>query len=112
MRKFGWLMLGLAAMGAMRWYKGWGGQGPDGAHGSADDHSARTSQGDGASHRAAAFDPDIRVRKNDPAAYGEGRPAGPESMRDPPKSYWDKVDEASDESFPDSDPPAYSVPKH
>ena len=32
------------------------------------------------------------------------RPAGPESMRDPPKR-WDKVDEADDESFPASDPP-------
>ena len=34
------------------------------------------------------------------------RPAGPENMRDPPR-HWDKVDEAIDESFPDSDPPAY-----
>jgi hypothetical protein len=33
------------------------------------------------------------------------RPAGPESMRDPPKR-WDKVDQADDESFPASDPPA------
>lgn len=33
------------------------------------------------------------------------RPAGPESMRDPPKN-WDEVDEESDESFPASDPPA------
>ena len=33
------------------------------------------------------------------------RPAGPESMRDPPKK-WDDVDESSDESFPASDPPA------
>lgn len=33
------------------------------------------------------------------------RPAGPESMRDPPKR-WDKVDQAEDESFPASDPPA------
>ena len=33
------------------------------------------------------------------------RQAGPNAMRDPPKK-WDKVDEASDESFPASDPPA------
>ena len=32
------------------------------------------------------------------------RPAGPESMRDPPKN-WDDVDEQADESFPASDPP-------
>ena len=33
------------------------------------------------------------------------RQAGPSAMRDPPKK-WDKVDEAVDESFPASDPPA------
>ncbi|MBA3675886.1 MAG: hypothetical protein H0W74_00575 [Sphingosinicella sp.] len=36
---------------------------------------------------------------------GNVRPAGTESMRDPPKN-WGRVDEASDESFPASDPPA------
>jgi hypothetical protein len=47
---------------------------------------------------AALRDPD--------ATNGNGRPAGPESMRDPPET-WDKVDEAADESFPASDPPAF-----
>lgn len=36
---------------------------------------------------------------------GAARSAGPEAMRDPPKN-WEKVDQASDESFPASDPPA------
>jgi hypothetical protein len=36
---------------------------------------------------------------------GAARQAGPEAMRDPPRE-WTKVDEASDESFPASDPPA------
>ena len=36
---------------------------------------------------------------------GAARSAGPEAMRDPPKA-WEKVDQASDESFPASDPPA------
>jgi hypothetical protein len=36
---------------------------------------------------------------------GAARSAGPEAMRDPP-SEWDEADQASDESFPASDPPA------
>ena len=34
------------------------------------------------------------------------RDAGPEAMRDKPSREWQKADEASDESFPASDPPA------
>lgn len=33
------------------------------------------------------------------------RDAGPEAMENPPKK-WDDTDQASDESFPASDPPA------
>jgi hypothetical protein len=36
---------------------------------------------------------------------GAARSAGPEAMRDPPRE-WGQVDQASDESFPASDPPA------
>ena len=38
---------------------------------------------------------------------GAARSAGPDAMRDPPKD-WEKVDQAADESFPASDPPAVS----
>ncbi len=43
--------------------------------------------------RAAAF------RKPEQSSKRPVRPAGPESMRDPPEQ-WDKVDEAADASFP------------
>ena len=34
------------------------------------------------------------------------RPAGPGAMRDKPKKEWTPEDQAADESFPASDPPA------
>ena len=34
------------------------------------------------------------------------RPAGPDSMRSESKREWSKEDQAADESFPASDPPA------
>lgn len=49
------------------------------------------------------------------AAFANGQPAqgahpvrdaGPEAMRDPPRGQWNRIDEASDQSFPASDPPA------
>jgi hypothetical protein len=43
--------------------------------------------------------------ESDGANFAKVRHAGPQGMRsDPPE--WDKADEASDESFPASDPPA------
>jgi len=38
---------------------------------------------------------------------GASRSAGPDAMRDPPAE-WERTDQASDESYPASDPPAVS----
>lgn len=55
-------------------------------------------------------------RSRAPAAFAGGqepgdnfakvRDAGPAAMADPTKGEWSREDEASDESFPASDPPA------
>ena len=50
----------------------------------------------------------LRRGKTAPGPVGQSggaRSAGPDAMRDPP-SEWGEVDQASDESFPASDPPA------
>ena len=55
---------------------------------------------------AAAF----RDGETEPGPVGQtgsARAAGPEAMRDPPR-HWERTDQASDESFPASDPPAVS----
>lgn len=38
--------------------------------------------------------------------FAKVRDAGPEAMADPPRHEWSREDQASDESFPASDPPA------
>lgn len=52
--------------------------------------------------QAAAF----AEGEHQPENFGNTRSAGPDAMRDTPGAGWDKVDQASDESFPASDPPA------
>ena len=59
-------------------------------------------QGGGVQH-AAAFASDETDREN----FDQTRSAGPAGMRDDTRRPWNKVDQAVDESFPASDPPAY-----
>lgn len=59
--------------------------------------SQQSSNGSG----NAAFAPD--QPQDDPNAV---RDAGPDAMRDPAEREWTAVDQAIDESFPASDPPA------
>jgi hypothetical protein len=61
---------------------------------------ARTATAQRGSQRAAFAD-DQPASTDNPV-----RDAGPEAMRDPPSRPWTAVDEASDQSFPASDPPA------
>ena len=59
---------------------------------------ARKSDG----HAAAFADAETH-----PENFDQTRSAGPEGMRDKTRREWSKVDQAADESFPASDPPAY-----
>jgi uncharacterized membrane protein YebE (DUF533 family) len=44
--------------------------------------------------------------QGDEGNFAQVRDSGPEAMADKPSREWTKTDEASDESFPASDPPA------
>ena len=54
----------------------------------------------GGGHAPAMSDREQHTGKD----FSSTRSAGPGAMRDPPKN-WSRADEASDESFPASDPP-------
>lgn len=78
-------LLGIATLGALFWFTRKAA--PQATKD--DDHSAAFA--DGETH-AENFD--------------QTRSAGPDAMRDDVKRPWESVDQASDESFPASDPPA------
>jgi hypothetical protein len=89
-RNRAWLAAGLAAVGGL----------------AAALFTRRKWGGDGREPRAAA----LERGKTAPGPVGQSgaaRSAGPDAMRDPPRD-WERTDQASDESFPASDPPAVS----
>jgi hypothetical protein len=79
-------LLGVAVLGALVWFTRK--QAPEAAKSD--------------SHAAAFAD-----QETDADNFDQTRSAGPEGMRSEPRRTWDRVDQAADESFPASDPPAY-----
>lgn len=78
-------ILGVAVLGALYWFTR---------------KSAPESPKDDG-HSAAFAD-----SETDPENFDQTRSAGPDGMRSDTRREWDSVDQAADESFPASDPPA------
>ena len=78
-------ILGLMTLGALFWFVR---------------RPSRTSKSE--NHSAAFADGETH-----PENFDQTRSAGPDAMRDDVKRPWGRVDQAVDESFPASDPPAY-----
>jgi len=68
----------------------------------------RSRQGAAPQRLAPAFRDGQPQGPTDPDCHSQVRNAGPEHMRDDVRRPWSVVDEASDESFPASDPPSYN----
>ncbi len=78
--------VGAAVLGGLFWFT----RGRKPGASTQDSHSAAFANGE-----------------TNPENFDQTRSAGPAGMRDAPRRDWDRVDEAADESFPASDPPAY-----
>ncbi|HWT43862.1 MAG TPA: hypothetical protein VN152_14540 [Sphingopyxis sp.] len=78
-------ILGVATLGALFWFT----RKPKPQASKDDGHSAAFADGETHSEN-----------------FDQTRSAGPDGMRDDVKRPWENVDQASDESFPASDPPA------
>ncbi len=80
-------ILGLLTVGALFWFT----------------RRRSATPPDKSDGHAAAF----ADNETEPEGFDQTRSAGPAAMRDGSPREWDRVDEASDESFPASDPPSY-----
>lgn len=78
-------LLGIATLGALFWFTR--------------KSTPQVSKDDG--HSAAFADGETHSEN-----FDQTRSAGPDGMRDDVKRPWENVDQASDESFPASDPPS------